>query len=177
MLQVMGARVSELSTKLMEEPTNIANFMSFLQARGVTTLTVDKHITQIRKVLVWRSTLGASAAQHARLQEVIGWVDILHAQSAHIGHPSRVLEHDASLPQAKDVLQFQLKVIQHSTHMLAYDIAKWGKMQRQATAEACQDTAMACLAFGFLPPLRLGCIRSCLHPLHVGQGCTDQECM
>jgi hypothetical protein len=106
----MGAKVSELSTKLMEEPTNIANFMSFLQARGVANTTVEKHITQIRKVLVWRSSLGVPAAQHTHLQEVIGWVDILHSQSAYIGQPSRAREHNASLPQAKEVLKWQLKV-------------------------------------------------------------------
>lgn len=172
----MGAAVSALSTKLMEDPNNIANFMSFLQARGVASPTIDKHITNVRKVLVWRSSLGGPAAEHARLQEVIGWVDILHAQSAHIGHPSRALEARTDLPHATEVLRFQLKVIKHSTEMLAYDIRKWGCMTRRDTAEACQDTAMACLAFGFLPPLRLGCIRSCFHPLHTGDGCTDEQC-
>ena len=125
---------------------------------------------------MWRASLGGEATQASMLQEVLQWVDILNKQSPNIAQPSKAPLQRVNLPTARDVIKFQLDVMAHSTTMTAQDINKWGQMTRQKTAQACQDTAMMCLAFGFLPPLRLGCIRSCLHPDHVEQGCLDTEC-
>lgn len=61
---------------------------------------------------------------------------------------------------------------------MAYDISKWGKMYRHDTMVAAQNAAMLGTMVGYLPPARLGFIRSCLHPNHVHSsgGCMDGEC-
>lgn len=177
-LQVMGLPSTELSTKVMEDPHKIAAFVAFLVARGVVSSTVSKHITHIKKILAWRASLGGSVASASLLTDVMDWLDILHKQCPNIALPPKGHAQRIDLPPAKDVLKFQLSVIEHSTSMASEDIARWGRMTRATTARACQDTAMMALSFGFLPPLRLGCIRSCLHPDHVraSGGCQDNEC-
>jgi hypothetical protein len=174
----MALPTSELSTKVMEDPHKIASFVAFLVAREVVSSTITKHLTHIKKVLVWRSSLGGRVEDLTRLQHVIEWVDILHKQSPNIALPPRGVLQRVNLPSAKEVLKFQLDVLEHSTSMTAEDVNKWAKMTRPKTAQACQDSAMMAMAFGFLPPLRLGCIRTCLHPDHVQPqgGCEDDEC-
>jgi hypothetical protein len=167
-----------MSTQLLENPHKIAAFVAFLVARGVVSTTITKHITHIKKVLVWRASLGGPLPAVSLLKEVMEWVDIMHKQCPNIALPSRGPAQRINLPTATEVLKFQLAVMDHSQTMLAEDISKWQGMKRAKTAQACQDSAMMSLAFGFLPPLRLGCIRSCLHPDHVQDsgGCQDAEC-
>ena len=177
-MQVMGTPSTQASTVLMEDPHNVAKFCSFLVARGVVSTTLAKHISAIRKVLAWRSSLAQPTSRHARLQAVIRWVDVLHKQSHNAGAPSRSVVHRSNLPTAKEVLGFQLQVEKLASQLLAEDTMKWGGMHRQVTYKAAQDSAMLALCFGYLPPLRLGCIRTCLHPDFVMEsgGCLEEEC-
>lgn len=163
----------------MEDPHMVAKFVAFLVARGIVSSTMVKHVGNIRKVLVWRAGLGVTADEHNHLQALLYWVDVLNKQCTNLVVPSRAQHAMTNLPSAKEVVVWQLEVLQHSSLMLAHDINTHGTMHRHKTALASQDAAMLAMCFGFLPPLRLACVRTCLHPDFVQEhgGCMDLDCM
>lgn len=177
-VQVLGTEASKLSTKLLEDPHMVVKFVAFLVARGVVATTLAKHVSHIRKVLVWRGSLGISMQDHSHITAVIQWVDVLHKQCHNLVTPSPTHHVRSNLPSAKEVVHWQIKVLDHSCLLLAEDIYNKGTLHRRSTALATQDAAMLALCFGFLPPLRLSCVRTCLHPdavLELG-GCIHEEC-
>jgi hypothetical protein len=177
-MQLKGVPASQLTTKLLEDPHHVASFASFLVARGVAVSTLVKHINTIRKVLVWRQSLAKEAAQAAKLLAVIGWVDVLQRQCPNAALPSQAALLHSKLPHAKEVLAWGLKVEKLAAQMAAADITRWGQLTRPATAKAVQDAAQLAMMFGYLPPLRLACVRTCLHPdcVQPSGGCMDTEC-
>lgn len=176
--QLKGVPGSQLTTKLLEDPHHVAGFAAFLVARGVAASTLVKHICTIRKVLVWRQSLAKDAAQAAKLLAVIRWVDVLQKQCPNAAMPSQAPLQHSKLPHAKEVLALGLRVEKLAAQMAAADITRWGQLTRPATAQALQDAAQLAMMSGYLPPLRLGCVRSCLHPdgVQPSGGCMDTDC-
>ena len=177
--QVHGIPSSELSTKLMEDPEGIASFAAFLVARDVNADTLTKHVSAIRKVLTWRASRGGmTAAQHHLLTAVINWVATLQSQCQYAARPPMSNMRRAELPSAREVLRWQLQIEGAASQMLAQDVRQQGRMYRQATAVASLNAAFLGLAFGYLPPPRLACLRTCLHPDYVEDagGCIDEAC-
>jgi hypothetical protein len=162
----------------MEDPHQVVAYAAFLVARGVVAGTLSKHLSTLRKVLAWRASHTTDPTAHNKLQAVIAWVDVLLKQCMHVATPSNSNLQQTKLPHARDVLQWQLKVYQYADGQLANDITKWGKMFRHETVKACQDAALLGMCFGHLPPPRLRCIETALHPDHVqtSGGCLDPEC-
>lgn len=173
-----GTTSSNLSTQLLEDPHHVASFASFLVARKVVSSTLIKHLSTIRKVLVWRQSQATDAAVAIRLQAVLTWLEVLQKQCHNAAMPSQAPAMHHNLPHAKEVIAWQLRVEEAAAQAMAFDIGKFGKMFRASTARACMDAAQLAMMFGYLPPLRLGCVRTALHPDHVqaSGGCMDEEC-
>lgn len=128
--------------------------------------------------MAWRQTLGGTAEQHAKLEAVIEWLDVFHKQCHNVALPSTANLQKTKLPHAREVLLWQLQVERFAEQEHATDIKRFGKMHRHATAVASQEAAMMAMMFGYLPPLRLACVRSLLHPDQVlaSGGCMDEDC-
>lgn len=176
---MLGIKSSDLSTKLMEDPHNLVAYAAFMIARKVVNTTLSKHVVTIKKVLVWRASMEKDASQHTRLQAVMDWVDIFHKQCHNVALPSTSNAQRVGLPHAKDVLKWQMRVDKDANEMLAADIKQKGKMFRRASAIKCQDAALLGMMFGHLPPPRLMCLRTMLHPdkvLFAGGGCLEKDC-
>lgn len=177
-LQVMGTPSSQLSTGLLEDPHNVARYAAFLVARQVANTTLSNRVSEIRKVLAWRASAAETVSQQQRLQAVLKWVDFLHRQCPNVSLPSPALHNRTNLPTASQVIGWQLKVEAHARQLLTEDTELHGKMYRSDTCRAAQDAAMLALSFGYLPPLRLSCIRTCVHPDFVASsgGCCESSC-
>lgn len=137
----------------------MAAYAAFLVARKVVSSTLTRNIQAIRKVLCWRASLGQTHDNHTRLQAVLTWIDALSRQCQHATTPPLSPLQRTKLPHAKDVLKWQLQVERESDELLLHDLQTRGTVYRPKTARACQDTAFLSLAFGYLPPPRLLCIR------------------
>lgn len=161
----------------MEDPHNIAAFGAFLVAREVVSTTLSKHMTSIRKVLVWRASLPMDVDHRAKLQAAIAWLDVLHKQCHNAALPSTARLQQTKLPHAREVMSFQVQVEKLASMLQAEDITVYGSLHRKQTAKATQDAALLSMLVGYLPPIRLSCARTCLHPDHVVEGgCMDEEC-
>jgi hypothetical protein len=79
------------------------------------------------------------------------------------------------LPHAKEVLSLQLQVQKRAKQLADADIAKHGKPHRLETHKALQESAMCSLMYGFLPPLRLACVRTLIHPSRIVPPAKDGE--
>ena len=77
-MQVLGTPASQLSTKLLEDPHLVVKYVAFLLARQVGANTMTKHLTHIKKVLVWRASLGGAEEQATTMQALLEWVEVLH---------------------------------------------------------------------------------------------------
>lgn len=110
LLQYNAVPVSQLSSKLMEDPHKVAKYCTFLKDRGTVSTTISKQLTSIRKVLAWRASVGGEASHHRELQEVIKWVDLFHEQVPNVAMPSRAKLQRSNLPKAKEVLALQKQV-------------------------------------------------------------------
>lgn len=156
----------------------MAAFASFLVARKVVVATLTKHLCTIKKVLVWRQSIAQDVALAVRLQAVLTWLEVLQKQSSNAAQPSTTPLQHSKLPHAKEVIAFQLQVEEHAATLTAAEVHEAGKLFRPSTATACQDAAQLALMFGYVPPLRLACIRSCLHPdaVQPSGGCMDEQC-
>lgn len=176
--QVMGEPTSKLSVKLMEDPHNLARYAAFLVARQVKASTLAGHVTTIKKVLTWWASRGAEERQYIKLQAVIKWVEVFSRQCKNVAVPPTHTLQRVNLPSAKQVMIWQLQVDGHADRMLAEDVKRHGRMYRQETAKACQDSALLAICFGHLPPARLQCIRTAVHPDHAlaSGGCMDPDC-
>lgn len=177
-LQLKATPSHRLSTALVEDPHNIAEYCSFLVARAVVTSTLSKHVTGLRKLVAWRASLGQEATNHARLQAVLQWIDTLHKQCPNATLPPRSALMRTNLPHAREFLALQLKVEAVADKLMAEDIQLYGVMKRSKTAMACQDAALLAMMAGYLPPPRLAALRSTCHPDHILQigGCMDEDC-
>jgi len=158
-LQLKGVPASRLSTKLLEDPHNVAAYASFLVARKVVSTTLVRHVAAIRKVLAWRASLGGSSRAHAVLQEVLKWTDKLQRQCQHAATPPVSNMQRTKLPHAREVLKWQLVVQHEADSLLAEDLQRKGALDRQETARAVQDAAFLDMSFGYLPTPRLACLR------------------
>jgi hypothetical protein len=174
----MGIPSSQVSVALVEDPHMVVRFVSFSIARGVVAGTVIKHISNIRKALAWRASRGGDIVTSNHRQAVAAWLDVVQRQVKNVAQPSQQPARIANLPSAANVLRWQVKVEEIAIEERAKDIAEWGTMTRTDAATATQNAAQLALMFGYLPPLRLACIRTCLHPDAVAAGtmCSDAEC-
>lgn len=102
---------------------------------------------------------------------------MLQSLSAFVANPSTRGLKRRSLPHAKDVVAWQLKVEHHAQSSFTMDLEAYGKMT-MVVARAYRDAAMLAMMFGYLPPLRLSCVRTCYHPDFVGFGmrCMEEGC-
>lgn len=177
-LQIKGAPKAQLSTKLIEDPHNVVSYAGFLVARGVNQTTLRGHMANIHKVLVWRTSLGGAAHHIQQLERVDGWWEAFFSQCGNLAPPSTSRLQRTKLPHAREVIRLQVKVEATARDMLAEDIRQRGAAFRRNTYRALLEAAILALMFGHLPPVRLACIRSCLHPDHVlpSGGCMDEGC-
>jgi hypothetical protein len=109
-------------------------------------------------------SLGGIPSHMRRMQHVMKWVDGLAAQSSNLGLASTATTLRSKLPKAKQMINFQLKVSAHAKALEEEDKARYGKPHRMETLKASADRARVALMFGFLPPMRLKCVRTLLHP-------------
>lgn len=105
------------------------------------------------------------------------WLGVLHAQSPGIASPSAGKMSRRRLPHAGEVVAWQLGVEQHARTTYTWELENHGTMLVKG-AKAYQDAAMMAMMFGYLPPLRLACIRTCRHPDFCGFGaqCMEADC-
>jgi len=156
--------------------------MLYLQvARGCASNTLEKHACNVRKVLLFRkATLGANLGP--QLDRVLQWLDSLRRQLKYVAGPGHGPTARAMLPHASLVIRWQLLVEAHADSLHEVDLREHGRLYKYATCVALGDAAQLAMMFGYLPPLRLACVRTLLHPDYVhtpgpqGTFCTDPEC-
>ena len=171
-----GYQGLELSLDLFGDPFTYSHFVSFHMARGTGCLHLRNILSHSRKVVAWLSSTRPTLKTH--FHRVDQWMELLSRQ-APFAAPST--KRTYNLPTAKDLLLFQAKHVEAKANRLWEDVLLHSDPQLpllmpKPCARACMDAAMLSLMFGYFPPLRLACIRTCIHPDHVGGPCMDPDC-
>ncbi len=73
---------------------------------------------------------------------------------------------------------FDVRVERTADELVAADYKRWGKMHRSITVNAVREAGMFSCLIGYLPPMRLSCLRTMCHPDKVLSkgGCMDDSC-
>lgn len=155
-------------------------------ARGCSNTYLEKLTCNIGKVLLFRRAetrdSNLTFTRSAHIDRVLEWLDSLRRQLKYVTTPSQGPSMRAALPHASLVIRWQLLVESRADSLWAADMRRFRRLHTEAAALALSDAAQLAIMFGYLPPLRLACVRTLLHPDYVdvpgpeGVYCTDPEC-
>lgn len=149
-----------------------ASYISFHKGKGNCYSTIVVHITTAKSILHY---LGATnRATIVQIQESKAWLSTVQKQLAML-MPKAVP--DLELPKAHTVVryitQFSVRVFQQTPKLSS------GQPYTPVQARNIHDAALACCMFGYLPPVRLVCLRTLQLPNTNGcltPGCTRHGC-
>ena len=148
-------------------PHLVASFMSFHIAMKHCSSTIKQHVATSVKVLAWWSTKPGGhdkGLQQMRQQ----WLPNLSAQ---IGRALPSPTKSAStLPSAKTLLS-----VIHTQRQSVLAAMHQGGMSAKL-ARSLHDLTLASTVFGYLPPIRISCIRALMLPTYVGS-CLKPDCI
>ena len=157
------------------DPTQFAQFMAYLRARGVSKGQLLKHVSLARKVndfLKSGSMTSEDQVTHAAKMET--WLGTLEAQlNSSIPAPRR----DA-MPEATTVWLWVRRLVDDALRSVDADILAAGNITYR-TASDVQRALIAALVTGmYIPPCRLNLLKTWVHPRYNGRlSCTDPDCM
>ena len=152
-------------------------YMSFLLAKELSIHSLTQQISHARKVLLYQEQVaqGGAAAAAAGFARVAVWMGQLRAQLVcsvprRRKAPDQLEEEGAWLPPAELVALFEeLKVLALQA------VPAQGEQCSLGGARLLHDACLTSCMCGYLPPIRLTCIRSLQVPSADG-GCLDNEC-
>ena len=174
-LKFRGMAGTDLSLDLFGDPMVYSHYISFHVARGVGCPYLRKTLSHSRKVVAWLASTRPHLKEH--FTRVEHWLEVLSRQAPFAAPSNR---RAYNLPSAKDILLFQAGVEGLATSMwedwLLHSDPSQPVTMPMMHAKVCMDAALLGLMFGYVPPVRLACIRTCIHPSHVGGPCLDTDC-
>lgn len=151
---------------------SIAAYLSFHKTKGNTFGTITAQIAGFRKLLKYLESKTANQTTHQHINKQVTWLSNMNSQ---LQHAMPRVEPEISLPAAHEVIRhieaLRLNAIQARPAQ--------GQSWSLEAARLFHDGALACLMFGYLPPVRLLCLRTLQHPDVAGclhKGCTIQNC-
>ena len=161
----MGIQQPSLQQYL--SPHLVASFMSFHIALRHCSSTIKQHVATALKVLAWWSTKPGGHDPGLKLMRE-QWLPTLSAQVG-LALPKPV-KSASDLPTAKTLLT---TIVQHG-HGVMKAIQETG--MTATLARALHDVTLASTVFGYLPPVRISCIRSLVLPSYDGP-CHKCDCI
>lgn len=183
LVMTVDMELAEVTMGAYADPYLLVTFIAFLLARKLTAGSIQKHCVVARKVITWlkiqlhRSDPEGTIAEVVALHAMVPWLHTLSQQLSKVAAPSPSLQIKAILPPAKEVLRWQRRLEREA--FAAYKAAKerWGGMIA-SVAWMLHNIALLALLFGYLPTLRLACVRTALHPDHAAAAgrCSDPDC-
>ena len=132
---------------------NMAAYLSFQKARGNTIGTLTCQISGARKVLKFLLSQTDTLAVREQIDAASTWLSQLNRQLA-IVMPKPV--DTTELPTASTVVRMVEKLRQDTMKL----VPPPGQPMCQEFARALHDACLACCMFGYLPPVRLVCLRT-----------------
>ena len=157
------------------DPTQIAQFVAYLRARGVSKFQLLKHVSLARKVNDFlKSGPMATHEQVTHAAKMDTWLGTLEAQlNSAIPAPRR----DA-MPEATKVWLWVRRLVDDALRSVDADILTYGNITYR-TAVDVQRALIACFVTGmYIPPCRLSLLKTWVHPRYNGRiPCTDPDCM
>lgn len=151
---------------------DMAAYLSFQKARGNTIGTLTCQISGARKVLKFLQSQANTLAVKEQIDAASTWLSQLNRQLA-IVMPKPV--DTKELPTASTVVRMVEKLRQETLKL----VPPPGQPMCPEFARALHDACLACCMFGYLPPVRLVCLRTLQLPGIRGchyKGCCNTEC-
>lgn len=162
------------------DSTLFSNFTTFLMARGVDKPTVTKAVYAATRVVSWLATQPQSSAAANQCQEQLAWLQSLHTQlcSNLIPKPKarepEQLREQGKWMDAPHLLSRVEAVRLSALEAVHNHLAGSGTTKLEAAA-AINSALLACLCFGYIPPMRDNSILTTLTTPEQ-DGCLHQDC-
>lgn len=153
---------------------SVAKYISYHKHKGNTIGTLSSQIACLRKALKYLSSQSKQQSVQQHIEAEVNWLSILNSQLCHI-MPKEIST--IQLPEAKDVVKFIERLKWKALH--AYMGIAPGSVISMKLARLFHDALLACMIFGYLPPLRLVCLRTLQQPCAKGclhKGCKSKKC-
>lgn len=156
-------------------PKRIAQFVAYLQARGVSKTQVIKHASIARKVNDYLQSGAPSDSpirQHA--VDMDAWLAKLEGQIS----ASMVSVQSKVVPDAQLMWRWNFMLVDKALALVESDMGLLGHITA-TTAWAVERALVAALVTGcYVPPCRLHLIKTMQHPRHNGRtSCPDPDCI
>lgn len=129
-----------------------AAYISFHRARGNEYSTIVVHFTSAKQVLQYLASIRASAIP--RVQNAKEWISRVQRQLGQL--MTKPAADPADLPPAHHIVRLVDSFRQATLRSLPLDSQPWSLEQARAVHDAC----LACCMFGYIPPVRLLCLRT-----------------
>lgn len=166
---------NRISLSEYAHPTRIAQFVAYLQARGVLKAQVVKHLSMARKVNDYLQS-GAPPDSPIRKHAVDmdAWLARLEGQisASMVSVPRKVV------PEAQLMWRWNFMLVDNALAAVEVDMGRLGYMTAN-TAWAVERALLAALVTGcYVPPCRLHLLKTIRHPRHNGRTtCPDPDCI
>lgn len=153
-----------------------AAYMSFQRSKGNTYTTLSMLISFARKVAAYlKKSFVPGSMQAVGVEAALAWYNRLNNQLARVMPQASVRAELEELPSAREVVLLIEKLKQSALRSLP----PLGQIMSFESARLLHDACLACLMFGYLPPIRLVCLRTlqlpttakCLVPGCLKPGC------
>ena len=151
---------------------SIAAYLSFHKTKGNTIGTITAQIAGFRKLLKYLESKTVNQMTHQHIHKQVRWLSNMNSQ---LQHAMPRVEPEINLPPAHEVIRHIENLRLNAMQALPAQGQPWSL----EAARLFHDGALACLMFGYLPPVRLLCLRTLQHPDVAGclhKGCTLQNC-
>lgn len=151
---------------------SVAEYIAFHKLKGNTIGTLASQIASLRKVLKFLGTQATNPATRTHIDAEIKWLSILNSQLAHVMPRESP---DVKLPEAHQVV----RAIEALRRKALIAVPAVNSVVSLGVARLFHDALLACFCFGYLPPVRLICLRTLQHPSARGclhKGCRNQNC-
>ena len=131
-----------------------AAYISFQKAKGNVYNTVSQQLASARRVLEFLGTKGGQTATAAAAAR--NWLSRLNRQLATILPQGSTMMDLSDLPPANEIVQ----LIEKFKCSALGSLPPPGQPFSIETAKTLQQAALSCCIFGYLPPIRLVCLRT-----------------
>ena len=154
-----------------------AKFLGFLRAGQRHSQLLGDHTRAARKVLPFLFARSGEQSSHMDMAKIDSWYQKITSQA--IAHAKRSRKRaPLSIPgfdnAAQGVVQSFQKLMEHAIHQV--EELGWNIESARCVHDAC----LACMSFGWLPPIRAQCLVTMLHPCCKGpcpyRECRDKKC-
>ena len=174
-LGFLGTYVHERQPVLADflDLESYASYVSFQKAKGNTYVHISMQLASARRVLVFLGRGGDELK--VRCDAAKDWISRLCKQLSSVMPQASTRTDISDLPAAHEIVQMIERVRQSALSSLP----PVGQVMSQETARLLHDASLACLMFGYLPPIRLVCLRTLQMPGSIKclvPGCTKLGC-